>query len=73
MNKRFPNLEAELARQGIQRKDIAEKIGVRVATVSDKLNGKYPFTLDEATAIKNIFFPNLSMDYLFSGVANVAV
>ncbi|MGE7951664.1 helix-turn-helix transcriptional regulator [Lysinibacillus xylanilyticus] len=73
MDKKFPNLEAEMVRLGIQRKDVAERIGVRVATVSDKLNGKYPFTLNEATAIKNIFFPKLSIEYLFSTNVEVAV
>lgn len=66
MNKAFPNLEAEMARMGIQRKDLAEKLGVRPATISDKINGKFPFTLDEVVAIKKSFFPNLSLEYLFS-------
>lgn len=66
MNKNFPNLEAEMARLGIQRKDVAEKLDVRVATISDKLNGKFPFTLDEVVAIKKAFFPNLPLEYLFS-------
>lgn len=66
MNKVFPNLEAEMARMGIQRKDLAEKLGVRTATISDKLNGKFPFTLDEVVAIKREFFPKFSLEYLFS-------
>lgn len=66
MDKVFPNLEAEMARSGVQRKDLAEKLGVRAATIYDKLNGKYPFTLDEASMIKEFFFPNFSLDYLFS-------
>lgn len=66
MNKAFPNLEAEMARMGIQKKDVAEKLGVRAATISDKMNGKFPFTLDEVVTIKKSFFPNLTLEYLFS-------
>ena len=66
MNKIYPNLEAEMARIGLKRKSLAEVLNVRVATIYDKLNGKYPFTLDEALKIKETFFPNLTVDYLFS-------
>lgn len=73
MNKAFPNLEAEMARLGIQRKDLAEKLDVRQATISDKLNGKFSFTLDEALQVKEEFFPNLPLEYLFSKEIKVMV
>lgn len=66
MGKKYPNLEAELARKNIKRKELAELLKVRPATIYDKLNGKYPFTVNEAMTIKNHFFPNLTVDYLFS-------
>lgn len=68
----FPNLEAEMARKGLKGKDLAEILGVRVATVYDKLNGKYPFSLDEAMKIKRTFFPEYSIEYLFSKEIEVA-
>lgn len=61
----YRNLEAEMVRQGITRKDIAELLDVRYATVIDKLKGKFSFTLDEAFKIKNSFFSELSFEYLF--------
>jgi len=61
----YHNLKAEMARQGIKVKDIAELLEVRRATVSDKINGKYRFYCDEAIKIKKVFFPHLSIDYLF--------
>lgn len=62
----YPNLDAEMARLGLRRKDLADKIfSGRTATVSDKLNGKYPLLLDEAIRIKTAFFPDYSLDYLF--------
>ena len=62
----FPNLDAELARRNIKRSDIARDLyRGRVASVSDKLNGKYPLSIEEALMIKNKYFPNLKLDYLF--------
>jgi hypothetical protein len=61
----YPNLDAELARSGLKRKDLAWLFKNRVATVSDKLNGRYPILIDEAFRIKETYFPDLSLDYLF--------
>mgnify|MGYP001499107902 CR=1 FL=1 len=66
MKNTYPNLEAEMARQGLRRKDLAEVLDVRTATIYDKLNGKFPFTLNEAMRIRDSLFPNLTIDYLFS-------
>jgi len=65
MKRVYPNLEAEMARIGIKGKDLAKVLKVRDATIYDKLNGKFSFTLDEAMKIKKTFFPNHSIEYLF--------
>lgn len=61
----YPNLDAEMARKGLRRKDLAGLFNDRVPSVSEKLNGKYPLSLDEAYRIKLDHFPECSMDYLF--------
>ncbi|MCR2045524.1 helix-turn-helix transcriptional regulator [Anaerosalibacter massiliensis] len=61
----YKNLEAEMVRRGITRKDLAKSLDVRYATIIDKLKGRYSFTLDEAFKIKNKYFPTLSFEYLF--------
>ena len=62
----YPNLNAELARRGIKRSDVARELfNGRTATVSDKLNGKYPLLLSEAMKIKKHYFPQLELGYLF--------
>lgn len=62
----YPNLNAELARRGLKRADVARDLfNGRTATVSDKLNGKYPLLLSEAMKIKNYYFPHLELGYLF--------
>lgn len=62
----YRNLEAEMARHGVKRKDLAELLGVRYATIIDRLNGKYRFYYDEAYKIKKEYFPDLEIEYLFS-------
>lgn len=62
----YPNLRAEMSRNGIKQNDIARLLGVREATISEKMNGKSTFDIDEAFLIKRTFFPELSVDYLFS-------
>ncbi|GEM04481.1 hypothetical protein HMI01_14690 [Halolactibacillus miurensis] len=62
----YPNLNAELARRNIKRTDIAKDLfNGRTATVSDKLNGRYPLQLSEAIKIKKRYFPELELGYLF--------
>ena len=63
----YRNLRAEMARNDVTIKDIAESLGVRHATICDKLNGKYRFYYDEAYAIKTRFFPDCELEYLFEG------
>lgn len=61
----YKNLEAEMAREKVTRKDLADLLDVRYATVIDKLKGRFSFTLDEAFKIRNRYFSNLSFEYLF--------
>jgi plasmid maintenance system antidote protein VapI len=48
----YPNLEAELARAGIDKKEIAKVIGKSKNTIYSRLNGKTELTLSEARIIK---------------------
>lgn len=61
----YNNLRAEMARKGLTIQDLADTLGVRYATVCDKLNGKYRFYYDEAKKIKDTFFPECEIEYLF--------
>jgi DNA-binding XRE family transcriptional regulator len=62
----FPNLEAEMARKGINKSDLAECLEVRYATVIDKTKGRSQFSIAEAFKIKDHFFPNCPLEYLFA-------
>lgn len=62
----YPNLNAERARRNITLEEIAVKMNKRLATISNKFNGRYPITLNEAAQIKEIIGTDLPLEILFS-------
>ncbi|NOW85348.1 transcriptional regulator with XRE-family HTH domain [Clostridium beijerinckii] len=62
----YNNLEAELRRRKIKRKDLADKLNLTISTVSLKLNGKAPITLHEAKLIKQILNVDIPLEDLFN-------
>lgn len=62
----YPNLKAEFTRQGLTLDKVAPVLGVTVSTLSQKMTGKYPFTLNEARTIKrDVLKTDLSIEHLF--------
>ena len=66
----YPNLNAEFARKNLTLKKVVEELKKRgihmtVATLSQKKNGKYPITLDEAKALKDITGAEIPIEVLF--------
>lgn len=59
------NLKSEMLRRGVTAKQLSDLLGVRLTTIYDKTNGKYPFTFDEAVAIKKKFFDDENIEFLF--------
>ena len=66
----YANLEAEMTRVGIKNEDIAKVIKRDERTVRNKRAGVTAFTLDETLAIRDKFFPELSLEYLFERTAD---
>ena len=63
----YPNLEAELARKRITRGQIADLLKKDKSTISTWMNGERTgFSVRDAMAIRRAFFPNMTLDYLFS-------
>ena len=62
----YPTLEREIAGRGIKKKTIAECIGVCNKSLNNKLSGRVNFTLPEASAIKDQFFPDMQLEHLFA-------
>ena len=54
-----------MARRDITKSMMAEFLGVRLATLSEKMSGKYPFTFDECLKIKEFLGVDMPVDELF--------
>lgn len=60
------NLEKVRKEKGVSLVDMADVLKVRYQTISDKINGNSDFKFREAVMIKNAFFPEYELEYLFS-------
>lgn len=60
------NLNAEIARKGLLKKDIALKCGISLTSFYEKLNGRREWTYPEVIAIWRNFFPDKKVAYLFT-------
>lgn len=61
----YPNLRAEMARKNIGVQELAEKIGVSMSVMYDKLKGKSKISLDDAFAIRSALDVDISLEDLF--------
>lgn len=61
----YPTLEAEIAKRGIKKKDIAAALDIKPRSLSDKLAGKTDFWWKEINVISDMF-PDIPMKQLFS-------
>ena len=61
----YPNLEAELRRSGISKKEMSERLGIPYSTLFQKLSGKRKTRLRDALKIRDTLFPGMKIDYLF--------
>ena len=61
----FPNLRAEMSRHVVATADIARVTHRTDKTIREKINGNADFTLSELCAIRDTFFPGMSIYYLF--------
>lgn len=67
------NLEAEMKRCEISRMDIANLLNVSYSTIHSRFNGNSEWIYSECVLIRDFFFPELTLDYLFSTEESVAV
>lgn len=62
----YYNLEAEMARKGLKRKDLTEAVFKNATNkTTRKLNGIVDLKLEECKLIQSKFFPEHTLDYLF--------
>jgi lambda repressor-like predicted transcriptional regulator len=61
----YSNVKAELARKSMTVVDLSKETGIRYQTLADKINGKYPLTLEEAKKIKTALAVTVPLEELF--------
>ena len=61
----YPILTGEIAKRGIKKCVLAEGAGMSGRALQNKMTGKTQFSLPEAVAIRNRFFPDLTIENLF--------
>lgn len=59
------NLEAEMKRKGISRSDIARTLNVSYRTIHSKFNGESEWSYADCVKVRNKYFPNMLLEYLF--------
>ncbi len=60
----YPNIKAELKRNGASYGDVAKVLGMSTNNVSMKINGRVSLTAEEAKEIRESFCPDATLDYL---------
>ncbi len=66
METKYCILNGKLTEKGILRRDIAQSIGVSSRAFRNKMTGISPFTWDEVTLIRQKYFPDCSLEQLFT-------
>lgn len=65
-SKPYANIKAELARNGVSQKAVAEHYGVTQNTVNNKINGRSQFTAEEIIDWRDTFMPDATLEYLLA-------
>jgi len=61
----FKNLRAEMARVPLSGKEIADEIGITAQCFYDKMSGRTEFKRSEMQGIRDTYFADKTLDYLF--------
>lgn len=59
------NLKSELVRNGVKQYEVADFLDMTNSNFAKKLSESIPITREEMYAIRDKYFPNESIDYLF--------
>lgn len=60
------NLEAEMKRKKISRSDIASLLGLSYRTIHSRFNGESEWGYSECVKVRDTYFPDKTLDYLFT-------
>ena len=63
---RLDNLEAEMKRKKITKHDIATLLGLSYRTIHSRFNGESEWGYSECVKVRDTFFPDMELSYLFA-------
>lgn len=63
---KIDNLGAEMKRKKVSRLEIATYLGVSYRTIHSRFNGKVPWEYSACVRIRDHFFPEHTLEYLFA-------
>lgn len=61
---KYANIKAELQRNGVTQKEVANHFGMTPNNFNAKINGHVPFTVPEVVEMRDMFMEGASLDYL---------
>lgn len=61
----YPNLESAMLENSVRKRDIARLLNRDMKSIWNKLNGRSEFSVSEALKIRDSFFQNDSIGFLF--------
>lgn len=64
------NLEAEMKRKKISRNDIANLLNLSYRTIHSRFNGESQWGYSECVKIRDSYFPDMELSYLFQTTKN---
>lgn len=62
----YPTLVGEIAKRGIKKSAIADRLGISEKALYNKLSGVTSFTWNEVQSINKVFFPDMTPNDLFA-------
>lgn len=65
------NMKAELKREGITQREVAEELHMTENNLSLKLNEKIAMTVEEAKFINSRYLPHVKLDYLLQSDGDI--
>lgn len=65
VNKVYKNLNAEMVRKGIKTSDVSDLLGISKYRAENMMYGKVKISVIDAIKIRNKFFKDMSIEYLF--------
>ena len=61
----YLTLKGEMAKRDVTIEAISQVLGIHRNSVANKVRGESNFYIDEATKIRDTFFPNMELEELF--------